>query len=135
MLARIDAQEGDLADVERELAVLGLDVVPAALLDLLAQVLELVVAEADRDDLTALEADLDLLCVRHQCPPSGGSTISVSTRAGRARLQEGDAAAADADPRLGVDQLDPARRQLLERRVDVVGRVGDVVQPGARAWR
>ena len=77
--ARVDPQEGDLADVDGEHAVLGLDVVPAALLDLLAQVLQLVVAEPHRDDLAALEADLHLLRVRHQCSSPLGSTISVST--------------------------------------------------------
>src|SRR6185369_2150995 len=46
-------------------------------------------------------------------------------------VQKGDAAVADAHPGLGVDQLQPGGGELLQGRVDVVDRVGDVVQPGA----
>ena len=72
-------RKADLAEVEGEDAVLGLDVVPAALLDLLAQVLQLVVGEADRDHLAALEADLHLAARPPSVPSFAGSTISVST--------------------------------------------------------
>ena len=48
-------------------------------------------------------------------------------------MQEGDAAVTDADPRLAVDQLEPGAGELLQGRVDVVDRVGDVMQPGALA--
>src|SRR5690606_7685646 len=52
---------------------------------------------------------------------------------GGARVQEGDAAAADAGPRLGVDQLDTARLELVQAAVDVLNPVGDVVQAGSLA--
>src|SRR6202012_5415498 len=77
-VARGDPQEGDLAEVERDHAVLRVEVVPAALLELLAQVLEVIVGQAGGDHLAAFEADLDTLWLCHQCP-FAGSTISVST--------------------------------------------------------
>ena len=61
-----DAEEGDLAEVERDHAVLGVEVVPAALLELLPEVLEVVFGEAGLDHLAAFEADLDALCLCHQ---------------------------------------------------------------------
>src|SRR5262249_49809785 len=54
------------------------EVVPAALLELLAQVLEVVLDQSGLDHLASFEADLDALRLCHQCPPAG-STISVST--------------------------------------------------------
>src|SRR4051812_10823390 len=75
VLTGIDLQEGDLAEVERQHTVLRLDVVPATLLDLLAQLLQLVVVEPSRDHLAALETNLHLLRFSHQCPPPTGSTI------------------------------------------------------------
>src|SRR4051794_41577260 len=71
-----DAEEGDLAEVERDHAVLGVEVMPAALLELGPQLLEVLIGEAGLDHLAAFEADLDALCLCHQCPPAG-STISV----------------------------------------------------------
>jgi hypothetical protein len=53
--------------------------------------------------------------------------------AGRARVQEGDEAVADPDPRLRVDQLDAGRGELLEGRLDVLDGVGDVMEAGALA--
>ena len=53
--------------------------------------------------------------------------------AGRAGVKEGDAAVADADPRLAVDQLDAGGGEARQGGVDVVDRVGDVVQAGAGA--
>ena len=44
-------------------------------------------------------------------------------------MDEGDKALANADSRLGVDQLDALIAELGERRLDVSDRVGDVVQP------
>ena len=43
-------------------------------------------------------------------------------------MKEGDAALADADPRRGVDQLDPGGGEARQLGVDVVDRVGDVVE-------
>src|ERR1700755_774909 len=71
-----DAQEGHLAEVERDDAVLGVEVVPAALLELLAEVLEVGLADPGGDHLAALESDLASLRLGHQCPLAG-STISV----------------------------------------------------------
>src|SRR5215213_9606793 len=48
-------------------------------------------------------------------------------------MQEGDAAAADPDPRLAVDQLQAGGPKLLQGRVDVADRVGDVVEARALA--
>src|ERR1044072_6484700 len=53
--------------------------------------------------------------------------------ASRARVQESDAAGGDPGPRLGLDQLDPGSSDSLQGRVDVLDRVGDVVQAGALA--
>ena len=44
-------------------------------------------------------------------------------------MKEGDAAVADAGPWLGVDQLDPGGGDSHQGGVDVLDRVGDVVQP------
>ena len=76
--ARLDPEEGDLAEVDGDRPLLGREVVPAALLELLAQVLEIALGEPGGDHLAAFESDLDSLCISHQCPPAG-STISVST--------------------------------------------------------
>ena len=132
VVAGVDPQEGDLAEVDGEDAVLGLDVVPAALLELLAEVLQLVVGEPDRDDLAALEADLDPLRVSHQCPPAG-STISVSTPPVERGWRKATRLSRMPTRGSAVDQLDPGGRELLQRRVDVVDRVGDVVQARALA--
>ena len=48
-------------------------------------------------------------------------------------MKESDAAVADADPRLGVDQLDAGGGDARQGGVDVVDRVGDVVQARALA--
>ncbi len=55
MLAGLDAEEGDLSQVEGDDAVLRVEVVPAALLELLAKVLEVGFGEAGGDDLPTLE--------------------------------------------------------------------------------
>src|SRR5690349_14780753 len=52
---------------------------------------------------------------------------------GRAGVQEGDAAVADAGPRRPVDQLDALLVELGERGLDVADRVGDVMQTGSLA--
>jgi hypothetical protein len=44
-------------------------------------------------------------------------------------MHEGYAAVADSDPGLGVDELDALLLEAVQRRVDVVHGVGDVVQP------
>src|SRR5918994_1135905 len=49
--------------------------------------------------------------------------------AGRLRVHESDPAAADANARLLVDQLEPRAPQPLQRRFDVLDRVGHVMQP------
>ena len=83
------------------------------------------------------------------CPPSNpistrcASAISRSVprwlddlgqhAAGRSRMQEGDAAVADTDPRLAVDQLEAGGADRGQRRVDVLHRVGDVMQARALA--
>ncbi len=46
-------------------------------------------------------------------------------------MQEGDPAAADPDPGLGVDQLDAGVAERAKDGVDVVDRIGDVVQARA----
>ena len=46
-------------------------------------------------------------------------------------MHEGDLQTEQALPRLGVDQLRAGRRELRNRRADVVHLVGDVVHPGA----
>src|SRR4051812_12349971 len=74
VLARSTSNEDDLAQVERHLAILGLEVEPAlGLVEGLAKALDLLVADPYGDHLTAREADLDPTR-RHQCA-SAGSTI------------------------------------------------------------
>src|SRR5262249_33702386 len=68
VLAGVDPQEGDFSEVDGEDAVLGADVVPTALLELPAEVLQRIVAEPDRDDLAPLEPDLDSLRLAHHTP-------------------------------------------------------------------
>src|SRR5205807_4990113 len=76
-------------------------------------------------------------------PPSVNRLHDLGEHAaGRARVQEGHAAAADPDAGALVDQLDARVADLAERPVDVVGLVGDVVQPEIgrascreRVWR
>src|SRR3954453_5313673 len=53
--------------------------------------------------------------------------------AGRLGMQEGDAAAPDANAGLGVDQLDAGLAQLRQGRVDVLDPVGDVMDALAAA--
>ena len=82
--------------------------------------------------LAALEADADALrCVGHQWPSAGCDDLGQHA-AGRARVQERDARAADAGARLLVDQRAcRPRLSARERRVDVGHLVGDVVQARA----
>src|SRR5215813_1447298 len=76
VLARSTAEEDDLAEVERDRAVLGLNVGPAVtLVQLLAEVHHLLVAHPDGHHLATREADLDAPG-GHQC---AGSTSSVRT--------------------------------------------------------
>src|SRR5271170_1164038 len=76
------ADVDDLAEVQADRAVLGLELVPAAVAEGLVEALQLVLADAQREHLTALEADADpARAGSHQCAPrpAAGSTISVST--------------------------------------------------------
>ena len=100
-----DPQEGDLAEVERDHAVLGVEVVPAALLELLAQVLEVVFGEAGLRSPGRLRSR-SRRAVHLPSVPSCWFDDLGEDPAGRAGVKEGDAALADADPRLGVDQVD-----------------------------
>src|SRR3954467_116901 len=52
---------------------------------------------------------------------------------GRSRVHKGDAGVTNPDPRLGIDQVDAGFLELAEHTLDVIDRVGDVVEPGALA--
>src|ERR1700722_1408536 len=92
-------QVDDLPEVKPDRPLVAVDLVPAVLAERLQQRLQLPVVYAQREHLSALEADADLLLVagrRHQCAPTAaGSTISVSTPAG-----EGGGTKATREPRI-----------------------------------
>src|SRR5271154_4472383 len=78
------AHVNDLPQIEPHRPVLGPELVPAGAAEGLVQRLQLLVADAQRQHLAALEADADPACAAgHQCAskPAAGSTISVSTPA------------------------------------------------------
>ena len=115
------AHEHDLAQVERDRPVGGLELVPAPRLagqlvrrrHGLLERIELLRAEPRHHHLASVEPDLDpvrldaavRLVVCHQCSLRGLDDLGQHA-AGRLRVQERDPAAADSDPRLLVDQLD-----------------------------
>jgi hypothetical protein len=63
--------------------------------------------------------------------PLGGLNQFCQDAAGRARVEEGDAAVADAAPRLLIDQLQPVRTAPLELLGDIRAPIGRVVETGA----
>ena len=111
VLAGVDPQEGDFAEVDGEDAVLGLDVVPAALLDLLAEVLQLV--SVSRTETTwPPSKPISTFCASAISAPLRAVRRSRSARrrssagAGRRPGSRGS------DPRLAVDQLDAGGGEL-----------------------
>jgi hypothetical protein len=135
VVAGVDLHEHDRVEVQRDQAVGGLDLAPAAAaLDVLAKVLVGLLREPQRDRLAPGEADLDAarVVVARPLVRSLGRLHELGQDAAlRGRVQERHLALPDPAPGPLVDQAQATRPALLERLGDVGAAVGGVMEPRA----
>jgi len=137
LLGKLAADVGDTCQVEHHLGLLGAHGVDRATVAGGAQRLDersvLALVEAQRQNLASLKTDVDGAQRHGRASVLGRLDELGEHPADGFRVYEGDAAVANAAPRLLVDQPQPGGTATLEGGLDVVGRVGDVVQSGAVA--